>query len=392
MTIDVAAVRADTPGVDRVVHFNNAGASLRPRPVDQAVAAHLRREQEIGGYEAAAEAAEEVENTYRALAELINASPEEVAYLENATRAWDMVFYSLPFTPGDRVLVGRAEYASNYLAYLQAVRRHGVEVVVVPDDEHGQISVEALDSLIDERTRLISLVHVPSGGGLVNPAAEVGRVARARGVPYLLDACQSVGQMPVDVAAIGCDFLSSTGRKFLRGPRATGFLFVRRFWIERLEPAMIDLHAATWTTPDGYELRRDARRFETWESHVAGRIGLGVAADYARRLGLEAIWERVHGLAARLRAGLEAIPGITVTDTGRVRSGIVTFIHPRLSPHQVKARLANQDPRINVEISTASSSLIDFSDRGLAAVVRASIHYYNTDDEVNRFCEVLAGW
>ena len=281
MTVDLTAVRADTPGVEGVVHFNNAGASLRPRPVDAAVTAHLRREQEIGGYEAAAEATEALEGTYRSLAELINAAPDEVAHLENATRAWAMLFYSLPFSAGDRILTARAEYASNYLAYLQAARRHGVEVVVVPDDEHGQISVAALEELIDERTRLISLVHVPSGGGLVNPAEEVGRVARTHGIPYLLDACQSLGQMPVDVAAIGCDFLSSTGRKFLRGPRATGFLYVRRYWLDRLEPVMIDLHSATWTGPDDYRLRPDARRFETWESYVAGRIGLGVAADYA---------------------------------------------------------------------------------------------------------------
>ena len=278
MSIDVARARADTPGAEHVAHLNNAGAALPPAPVLDAVVEHLRREAEIGGYEAAAEREDRVEHTYDAVAALIGAQRDEIAIVENATRAWDMAFYSLELRAGDRILTTTAEYASNYIPMRQVADRTGAAVVVVPDDEHGQVDVGRLAAMLDERVKLVSLVHVPSQGGLVNPAAEVGALCRAAGVPLLLDACQSVGQMPVDVGEIGCDMLSATGRKFLRGPRGTGFLYVRRDLVERLEPPLLDLHAAEWQPDGSYRIRPDARRFENWECNVRDE-------DRARRRG-----------------------------------------------------------------------------------------------------------
>lgn len=234
--IDVRSVRDETPGADRVLHFNNAGASLPPRPVVDACTDHLRREARVGGYEAAAEAEDELASTYEALAGLLGCRPAEMALTSSATRAWDMAFYSLSFSEGDRILTSRASYASNHMAFLQVARRTGCRVEVVDSDEHGQIDVDDLRRRIDGRTALVALTHVPTNGGLVNPAADVGRVASEAGVPYLVDACQSVGQMPVDVDAMGCDLLSATGRKYLRGPRGIGFLYVRGALLERLEP------------------------------------------------------------------------------------------------------------------------------------------------------------
>ena len=293
MSIDVAAARADTPGVESVAHLNNAGAALPPEPVLDAVIEHLRREAWIGGYEAAAEREDRVEHTYDAVATLIGAQRDEIAIVENATRAWDMAFYSLQLRAGDRILTTNAEYASNYIPMRQVADRTGAAVVVVPDDDHGQVDVARLAGMLDERVKLVSLVHVPSQGGLIQPAAAVGALSRAAGVPLLLDACQSVGQMPVDVEAIGCDMLSATGRKFLRGPRGTGFLYVRRGLIEQLDPPLLDLQAAEWQADGSYRIRPDARRFENWETNVATKIGLGVAIDYALAVGLEAIRERV---------------------------------------------------------------------------------------------------
>jgi len=386
--IDLARARRETPGCERVLHLNNAGAALMPTPVLDAVVGHLQLEARIGGYEAADAAGEAVEQAYDAAAVLLGCARDEIAIVENATRAWDMAFYAIPFRPGDRILTARAEYASNYIAYLQVARKTGATVEVFPDDEAGQLSVAALRDLLDERVRLVAITHVPTNGGLVNPAAEVGALARAAGALYLLDACQSVGQMPIDVDEIGCDLLSATGRKFLRGPRGTGFLYVRRAALERLEPPLLDLHAATWTARDHYELRGDARRFENWEANVAAKIGLGVALDYARGWGLEAIWARVRALADDLRARLAALPGVTVRDLGAVRCGIVAFTVEGHEPEAIRDALREQS--INVSASPVEYTRLDMEARRLPAVVRASVHYYNTEEELARFVAALS--
>jgi cysteine desulfurase / selenocysteine lyase len=387
LAIDVARARVDTPGCREVAHLNNAGAALPPAPVLNAVVDHLRREAEIGGYEAAAERQDRIEHTYDALARMLGCERDEVAVVENATRAWDMAFYAFSFGPDDRILTTRAEYASNYIALSQVAGRTGAVVEVVPDDEYGQVDTRALQSMLDERVKLVSLVHVPTHGGLVNPAAEVGAITRAAGIPLLLDACQSVGQMPVDVGEIGCDILSATGRKFLRGPRGTGFLYVRRELIERLEPPFLDLHAAEWLPGGGYEVRADARRFENWESYCAGKVGLGVAVDYALEWGLEAIRNRVCSLAALLRERLGAVEGVAVHDLGRERCAIVSFSVAGREPEAVARALSAE--RVNVSVSPGSASRLDLDARGLDALVRASVHYYNTEEELERMVELL---
>ena len=386
--IDVERARRDTPGCRNVLHFNNAGAGLPPQVVLDAVIGHLKLEAEIGGYEAADRESERLEACYGSLARLINCGPDEIAMVENATRAWDMAFYSLPFRPGDRILTAAAEYGSNYIAYLQVAARTGAVVEAVPSDPSGQLSVEALERMIDDRVKLIAVTHVPTNGGLVNPAGEIGRVARRAGIPFLLDACQSVGHMPIDVEAIGCDMLSATSRKYLRGPRGVGFLYVRRSMLERLEPPFIDIRAAEWVAPERYVLRPDARRFENWEGDIAARIGMGVAAKYAMDIGLPAIWARVTWLAERLRSAMSDVNGVTVQDIGAEKCGIVTFTVAGTSCEAVKRALASQD--INVTVSGVSSTRLDMEARGLEDVVRASVHYYNTEEEVDRFCGALA--
>jgi selenocysteine lyase/cysteine desulfurase len=388
MTIDIDRARAETPGCRNVLHFNNAGAALMPEPVLDAAVGHLRLESEIGGYEAAARELGRIEAVYDSVARLLSCRREEVALVEHATRAWDMAFYAVPLGPGDRILTAVAEYAANYVAFLHAARRTGAVVEVVPNDERGQLSVDALREMIDDRVKLVAITHVPTNGGLVNPAAEVGRVAREAGVLYLLDACQSVGQMPIDVDEIGCDMLSATGRKFLRGPRGTGFLYVRSSVLERLDPPMIDHHSASWVARDRYELRPDARRFENWEASYADRLGMGTAIDYALGWGLDAIRDRAWALAASLREQLAAIPGVEVRDIGAERCAIVTFTVEAVAPTAVKAALAAR--AINVTVAEIDSARIDFEARDLEAVVRASPHYYNTEDEVSRFSDEVA--
>jgi selenocysteine lyase/cysteine desulfurase len=388
MAINLEQARRDTPGCENVLHFNNAGAALMPRPVLEAMVNHLQLEAQIGGYEAAAQAHPAVEQVYAAAARLVGCGLDEIAIIENATRAWDMAFYSIPFGPDDRILTGVSEYASNYIAFLQVARKTGATVEVIPNDEYGQISIEALQDALDERVKLIALTHVPTNGGLVNPAVEVGKVAREAGVLYLLDACQSAGQMPLDVEEIGCDFLSATGRKFLRGPRGTGFLYVRRDVLTRLEPPFLDLHSAEWVARDRYRVRSDARRFENWETNYAAKIGLGVAINYALGWGLDHIKERVTTLAEDLRARLRDLPDVQLHDLGVERCGIVTFsLEGQAAPALQHALTAH---KINVTVSGPTSTRLDAELRQLPPLLRASVHYYNSEAEVERFCATLA--
>ncbi|MFD3311955.1 aminotransferase class V-fold PLP-dependent enzyme [Streptomyces sp. NPDC058694] len=349
--------------------------------------AHLELEADIGGYEAANQERGRIDATYANIARLVGGSPDEVALFDNSTHAWNAAFYSMTFAPGDRILTGRAEYGSNVLAYLQIARRTGAEVVVVPNDASGQLDTAALAELIDDRTRLVGVSHVPTSGGLVNPAAEIGRICRAAGVPFLLDATQSVGQFPVDVAELGCDMLTATGRKFLRGPRGTGFLWVRREALDHLEPYVSEIASATWDGKRGFTWRDGARRFETWEVSYANVLGLSAAVEQALEIGMEGIGRRAVGLGERLRECLDALPGVTTYDLGRERCAIVTAKVDGLPSADVAAALGGRG--VNVTATVAAHTQFDTEDRGVHPLVRLSPHYYNTEAELDRAVEVF---
>jgi cysteine desulfurase/selenocysteine lyase len=363
MSLDLARIRAETPGCARVLHLNAAGSSLPSRRTLDATLDHLKLEAEIGGYEAADQARDTLDGFYPSVARLIGAEESEIGFVENATRAWDLAFYSLDFKPGDRILTCVSEYSSNYISYLQVAKKTGAEIVVVPDDKHGQIDLAALERAIDKRTKLVSISHIPTQGGLVQPAEAVGKIVNDAGVLYLLDACQSVGMMPIDVKKIGCDFLSATGRKYMRGPRGTGFLYARTRSTSRIEPIFLDNHAARWTGDQEYTVLGDAKRFENWERYFAGVIGLKVAADQANELGMEAVWTRLRQLADGLRARLAKLNGVTLTDLGvgegcyrnlrgqgrrthGTQDGATRTGHQRVGVHAVLLAPRSQGPRL----------------------------------------------
>lgn len=390
--INVEALRAATPGCTQVTHLNNAGCALPPAIVTDTMVSHLRLEEAIGGYEAYSQARDRVAGVYASVGALVNAPIERVALVESATVAWDRglqaIAFSDPLGPGDRMLVSGSEYASNVLPLLQLARRTGASVEVIPDGADGSVDVEALGDMLDERVRIVSVNHAPSQNGLVNDVVAIGDMLRIHGSPawYLVDACQSVGQLPVDMGRIGCDVLSATGRKFLRGPRATGFLVVSQRMLDDLEPFPLDLHAATWTTLDDYDLAEGAARFESWEKAYAALLGMGAAIDYALACGIDPLADRIGVLAQRARAGLAEIPGVTVRDRGSVQSGIVTI---RVDdPAGVVAGLRGRG--INTSLSTPDYSRIDFGRDQAPGLVRISPHAYNTEAEVDRAIAAIA--
>ncbi|HHF7343742.1 TPA: aminotransferase class V-fold PLP-dependent enzyme [Legionella feeleii] len=387
MSLAIDRVRADTPGCQLVLHLNNAGAALPPNAVVTAMKEHLDLEATTGGYEAATLHLSRSEKMYVNAARLIHCKPEEIAFVDNATRAWEMAFYSFQFKKGDRILTACSEYASNYLAFLHMAKRVGVDIEVIANDQYGQLDLVDLQKKIDKRIKLIAITHVPTQGGLINPIIEVGKIAKQEGIPYLVDTTQSIGQMPIDVEAIGCDFLCATGRKYLRGPRGTGFLYARNSILSQYEPPFIDLHAARWISDNDYQLRTDARRFETWEQNIAAKIGLAVAIEYALELGIEVIWQRIQYLATRLRQQLATLPSLALRDLGQHQCGIVTFTCEGITPTVIQQELSKQ--KINVSISLQEYARLDLAPRNLPALVRASVHYYNNEEEIDQFCNAL---
>lgn len=383
----VARLRADTAGCETVLHFNNAGSSLPPASVVDRVVRHLRREETIGGYEAADEVRDELDSVYSSLATLVGAERDEVAITDSATRSWLALFTALPWAEGDRILTAAPEYSSNIIAMLSAARSRGIRIDIVPSTPDGDIDVEALRRALDEDVRLVAITHAPTNGGLVQPVERVGAVVADSPAVFLVDACQSVGQVPLDLAAIGADALSGTGRKYLRAPRGTGFLAVRRSLVEKLAPAHLDLWSA-WIEHGSVRLRDDARRFELFERNIAAVLGMGEAVRYYLDVGREWVHDYVTALADHLRAELTRVPGVTVTDIGTRKSGIVSFRSHRVSASTLVSRLRERG--INATVSQAPSTPWDMRDRNLDELVRASVHYYNTPEEVARFCTEVA--
>lgn len=388
MSLDIDQLRKQTPAAAQLIHFNNAGAALNPEVVTKAVISHLHLEQQIGAYEAANVAEAKIENFYQAFAAHLNCQPEEIAYAENATHAWNTIFNAISFQPGDRIVTGQSEYASNYLALLHLAKLRQVHIDVIPNAANGQICLERLRAALNGNVRLIALTHVPSQSGVIHPAAEVGRLAREHDILYLLDACQSAGQLTLDVEKLGCDMLTGTGRKYLRGPRGTGFLYARASRMHSLQPAWVDMHAAQLTSAHTYRIREDARRFENWECFVAGKIGLGVAIDYANQIGMDGIEQRVRSLASLLREKLRELPDVTVHESGDELSGIVTFNLAKESAETLQKRLLAL--HINTSVARLRNNLLDLGTRGLGDLNRASVHYYNTEEEIQRFSHAVA--
>lgn len=385
--LNISGLREDTIGCQQVVHFNNAGAALPPKPVTFAIKHHIDLEASIGGYEAAAAVKDESELFYDLAARLINCSRDEIAYTHNATHAWNMAFCSLDFKANDKILTCQSEYASNYLAFLHIAKHKGVVIDIIPNDDHGQLDIEMLRKKIDGQVKLIAITHVPTQGGLINPVSEVGSIAKQYGILFLLDATQSIGQMPVDVEEIKCDFLCATGRKFLRGPRGTGFLYVSKSVIQECNPPFIDLHSAILIKTNYYELKNNASRFETWEQNIAAKLGLKTAIQYSLHLGLPETWKRIKHLAKLLREYLAEIDGIKIQDLGLNKCGIISFTCKNKSPKELKNYLATKN--MNVSVSLQEYAPLDLVQRKIPSLVRASLHYYNTEEEIILFCDEL---
>lgn len=389
MDRSVKAWRADTPACSRLVHLNNAGAALMPRPVRDAVRAHLDLEDEIGGYEAAEQQAGSLQAGYEAVAAVLGAQPRNIAVVQNSTVAFAQAISAFDLGPGDIVLTSRSDYASNQIMYLSLARRRGVEIVRASDAPGGGVDPDDVRRRVaHKRPTLVALTWIPTNSGLVQPAEAVGEICRDAEVPYLIDGCQAVGQMPIDVARLHCDFLTAAARKFLRGPRGVGFLYASDRMLQNdAHPLLVDMHGATWTAANDFALTPDARRFETWEFAYALVLGLGAAARYALEVGLTTARDRARELAGYVREGLMTLPGVRVLDRGPELCAITTAA---ISGHDAKdIKLALRARGINTSSPHREDAVIDMDEKRASSALRISPHYYNTKGEIDTAINAL---
>ncbi len=376
--------RADTPAAEAGrIHLNNAGAALMPTPVVQAIEEHLKREVMMGGYEAADAASADIEAAYDAVAQLIGAQARNVAVVENATVAVAQALSAFDFTAGDVILTTRNDYISNQLMYLSLARRAGVRIVRADDLPSGGVDPDSMRAAIAQhKPKVVVATWVPTNSGLVQDVKAVGTVCAEAGVPYIIDACQAVGQLPIDVRELHCDFLAATARKFLRGPRGIGFLYVSDSALAAgRAPLFIDMQGARWREADEYQLVDDARRFENWEFAYALVLGMGAAARYALNIGMDTISPLVQQLAEQLREKLRGLEHVRVLDRGENLCGIVTVEVAGHDARDVVLRL--REEAINVSATFREYAVLDMDDKGAQSAVRISPHYYNTPIELN---------
>ncbi|UXI69970.1 aminotransferase class V-fold PLP-dependent enzyme [Tahibacter amnicola] len=388
MTLDIAALRAGTPGCTDHVHFNHAGSSLMPQRVVDRVTAHWQKEARQGGMEAGAAVADALEDVRGSAARLFGCDATEIAFTTGASAGYGKAVAALArWRPGDRILVSRQEWGGNLATLHMAAARTGAQLECLPCTADGSVDVARIPALLDERVRLVCTTWVPANGGLVNPVAQIGAVIRPHGIAFLVDAAQAAGQMPMDVDSLGCDLLVANGRKYLRGPRGTGLLYVRRAWLDALEPAYADTWSAPWNG-SAHAWCADARRLEDSEQNIAALLGLGEALSLALSIGVDVIRERIDALAQSLRQRLSAVGGVLVRDLGQVRAGLVSFTVEGWTAGQVRQQLAAQG--IVVGANGVAYTPLDMQARGLVEIVRASVTYFTADDEVDQLVAAVA--
>lgn len=387
--MNIQQLRADTPACEQLIHFNNAGASLPTLQVSKAIKDYLDFEANNGGYETAEIFKPQTDLFYGLAAELIGAHARNIAYTTSATDGYGRVLASIPFKAGDTILTTTNDYVSNQLSFMALRQRFGLQIVLCKNEPSGQLDLDNLRAKLQHyQPKLVAITHIPTNSGLVQPMREIGQIVAESGCLYIADVCQSLGQMEVKATDIKADFMTGTFRKFLRGPRGAGLLYVSDRALEMgLSPFSLDSRAATWTSPESFVLSADAKRYEYWEISYALQMGSVAALKYLLALGIENVALRNKQLSTLLRAELAENRKIKLLDRGNTLCNIITFNVDGHSMPEVHAHLKKH--KINASVSTITGAQIDFTEKKVDGAVRLSPHYYNTIEEIERVVKCL---
>lgn len=380
----------------RPVFLNSAGSSLPDKRVVDRMRSHLELEATIGGYEAANAAEHDLALFYQRAAGLVEAEPDDMAFMDGGTRAWNSIVYStLGLEAGDEIVTAPSEFGSNLVSLLDVAHRHGATIRMARVNERGAIDRAHLATLLNRRTRLVAISLINAHTGTVNDLDGLDIEVRAitNGALYVVDACQAVGQIPVSVRRLGCDVLTATGRKWLRGPRGTGFLYVRSSVRDRLRPPTLDQANAGLVTPGSYpdsefSFREDALRFETWERSIAAVLGLSEAILIVDELGIDNIHLEVARLAKRLRAALVDVDGVDILEDVEEASGIVCVAPASAAPWDLVPAMSEVGFSVGMMPRWVDGPA--FAGPSHRSALRLSPHFFNTNDEIDAAAQALA--
>ncbi len=374
-----------------LVYLDNAATSLKPKQVIEAIVEYYEKytaNVHRGIYRLSQEATTLYENSREKIARFIDASPDEIVFVKNATEAINIVAYGLDWSPGDEVITTVMEHHSNLVPWQMLRDRCGVKLRFLDITNDGLLALDKLPELITERTRLIAIGHVSNVLGTINPIEEVARIARKNGILLLVDAAQSVPHMPIDVRRIGCDFLVFSGHKML-GPTGIGCLYVRRGVEDLIEPVLgggemirrVSLERATWNDMPW--------RMEAGTPNVAGAIGLAAAVDYLLKLGMDNVKSHEDRLTEYALKRLNEFDDVSIYGPMDVRrrSGILSFNVDNVDPHDVALLL---DELENIAVRSGVHCAEPLHARlGLPGTVRASFYIYNTMEEIDLLCDTI---
>ncbi len=396
--LELAKLRADFPILQqqinghRLAFLDSAASAQRPNAVIDAIANYYRRDHanvHRGVHTLSHRATEAYEGAREKIRGFINAaSTREIVFTRGTTEAINLVANSLGqrWSAGDNVVISHLEHHSNIVPWQMLAERIGIELRIIPIDRHGELQLEALPGLLDDRTRLLGIAQVSNALGTVNPVAEIVALAHERGVPTLVDGAQAVPHQPVDVAAIGCDFYAFSGHK-MYGPTGIGVLYGREAMLAEMPPWQGGGDMILSVSFSGTTYNELPYRFEAGTPHIAGAIGLGAAVDYLEAIGMQRIAAHEQRLLDYATAQLAEIPGLRLIGTARSKAGVISFNIDGIHPHDLGTILDHQGVAIRTGHHCAMPVMEFF---GIAGTARASLGLYNARDDIDQLVAALA--
>ncbi len=386
--------RADFPILKRkvngkpLVYLDNASTSQKPRQVIEAIRGfyeHHNANVHRGIHALSEEATEMYEKAHEKSESFINASRGEVVFTRSTTESINLLANSLELKRGDEVLLTEMEHHSNIVPWQNLSKIKGIRIKYAKITANGSLDMGDFNSLLSNRTKIVSVMHVSNVLGSINPVKEIAKLAHDFGALFILDAAQSAPHMPVDAKSIGCDFMAFSSHKML-GPTGIGVLYGKRHLLEEMKPFNFGSDMIREVTFKDSSFNEAPWKFEAGTPNIADAIAFGVAIDYLKKVGVESILEHEKNLVNFALQRLNEVPSLALYGPRKLRAGLVSFNLGNIHPHDV-ADVLNQE---GIAVRAGHHCAMPLMSRlGVNGTVRASFYLYNTKAEVGRFISAL---